>query len=172
MKKILTILTAVALLAPAALAQTGAVRGGDRDRLPVLDAKDFNLKRLAGRVALVAFWKTPDEASDLMLPWLSGLQEEYGQAGLTVVAVNENEKTAGAADAAAVLHPRIQLVIDAQGRLPTRYGLSQVPGLVLFDRAGERRGLYQGFAADEADSLAAAVAAVVGEGADSPGPGK
>jgi hypothetical protein len=166
MKKTLTLAALIALAATLAFAQTGgvgAVRGGSRDRVPVLDAKDFDLAKLAGRVALVAFWKTPDEDSANMLPWLNGLQEDLGRAGLTVVAVNVNEEASAAVDALALLHPRVQVVIDSRGRLPTRYGLPQVPGAVLFDRAGARRGEMVGFPADLADSLTSVVAALVDE---------
>jgi thiol-disulfide isomerase/thioredoxin len=166
MKKTLTISALFVLLATAALAQTGgvgAVRGGSRDRIPVVDAKDFDLNKLAGRVALVAFWKTPDEESARMLPWLNQLQQDLDGKGLTVVAVNVDEKAGAAVDALSLFHPRIQVVIDSRGRMPSRYGLSQVPGAVLFDRGGGRRGEMIGFPVSLTDSLTTVVTALVDE---------
>lgn len=166
MKKTLTLAALAALIATLAFGQTsgvGGVRGGSRDRVPVLDAKDFNLQKLAGRVALVAFWKASDEDSARMLPWLNELQLELGPRGLTVVAVNVNEEAAAAVDAVSQLHPRVQVVVDSRGRMPSRYGLSQVPGAVLFDRGGERRGEMIGFPDSHTDSLTAEVTALVDE---------
>lgn len=145
MKKILLVLALVSLAAGAAFAQAPAARGGSRDRVPVLPAEEFKLESLMGRVVLMAFWVAPDEPSARMLPWLNRLQEDYGDKGLTVVAVNLNDKSAGAGDAAQNLHPRMQVVLDPTRRMFESHEMSQVPGAILFDREGEALLAFDGF---------------------------
>ena len=163
MKKTLLIIALVSLTTSVALAQTGAVRGGSRNRVPVLTVKDFNLKALEGRVVLMAFWKVPDPANDTMVPWLNRLQAEYGEAGLTVVAVNVNERSSAGSDAAAVMHDQIQIVLDPTGRLASHHRLGGVPGGIFFDRAGGRRGDFLGFSHGGMDTLTAQVDSLVAE---------
>ena len=161
MNKTLLILALVALAAGAALAQAPAARGGSRDRVPVLPAEEFKLESLKGRVVLVAFWQTPDEGSARMLPWLNRLQEDYGDKGLTVVAVNLNDESAGASDAAQTLHPRMQVVLDPTRRMFEQRELAQVPAGVLYDRAGEVILAFDGFQIEDPETLTPVIEAMV-----------
>ena len=54
------IATVVLVGAMALAGPEGSVRGGNRDRVPVLAARDFNLDALEGRVVLVGFWRAVD----------------------------------------------------------------------------------------------------------------
>ena len=160
MKKTTALLVLAALLIVSAIASAsahaqavGSVRGGARDRAPVLDAKDFNLQNFEGRVVLLAFWKAGEEQSDAMVPWLSHLQEDFGQDGLSVVAVNLNNQSAAAAGAVETMHPHVQVVLDPTSRLATRYHLGTIPSGLLFDRAGGSRGSFTGFVGGETDTL-------------------
>lgn len=153
MKKILLILALVTLAAGAAFAQAPAARGGSRDRVPVLPAEDFQLEALKGRVVLMAFWVAPDEGSARMLPWLNRLQEDFGDKGLTVVAVNLNDKSAGAGDAFQTLHPRMQVVMDPTRRLFEKKELSQIPAGILYDRTGDPLLAFDGFKAGDGGIL-------------------
>lgn len=166
MKKILLILALVTLAAGAAFAQVPASRGGSRDRVPVLPAEDFKLESLEGRVVLMAFWNTPDEASARMLPWLSRLQEDFGVDGLTVVAVSVDQKSSASTEAVGALHPRIQVVLDPTGRMVAKQELAQVPGGVFFDREGVRVFDFIGFKNEDIELLTPVVEAMVAEGVE------
>ena len=161
MKKILFTLALVSLAAGAAFAQAPAARGGSRDRVPALPAEEFKLESLKGRVVLMACWKTPGEARARMLPWLNRLQEDFGDKGLTVVAVNLNDKSAGASDAFQTLHPRMQVVLDPTRRMFERQELAQVPAGVLYDRAGEVILAFEGFKSEDPETLTPVIEAMV-----------
>jgi len=157
MKKTTVLLVLAILLASASVAHAqavGSVRGGARDRAPVLDAKDFNLQKYLGRVVLLVFWKSPDEESAAMLPWLSLMQEDYGEDGLSVVAVNTDAKSGAAKEAVQIIHPHIQVVLDPTSRLVARYELGKIPSGFFYDRAGGSRGSFTGFVSGETDTVA------------------
>lgn len=156
MRKTTALLIMIAMLtAASAQAQAvGSVRGGARDRAPVMDAKDFNIQKFEGRVVLMAFWRAGEEESDAMTPWLSHLQETYGHDGLSVVAVNLNSQSGAAADAVGTMNPHIQVVLDPTSRLASRYEIGRVPSGLLYDRAGGPRGSFTGFVVEDADTLA------------------
>lgn len=154
---LLVLATLLVTLASAQAQSVGSVRGGSRDRAPVLDARDFNIKNYEGRVVLVAFWRVGDEESDIMAPWLSDLQGRYGQDGLTVVAVNLNSQSSAAAGAVGLMDPHIQVVLDPTSRLATHYQLGRVPSGFLYDRAGGDRDSFAGFRSGMTDTISVVI---------------
>jgi thiol-disulfide isomerase/thioredoxin len=141
---------ALATAAVAAAQGPGSVRGGDRERVPVLGAKDFHLKALEGRVVLVDFWSTKEELCRQSLPWLSTMQSRYGDQGLTVVAVNVDREANEARELFDMLDPKVQVVLDPRGAMAASYEVAQIPSGFLYGRNQELRATRIGFDPEEA----------------------
>jgi thiol-disulfide isomerase/thioredoxin len=156
------IATVVLVGAMAFAGPEGSVRGGNRDRVPVLAAKDFNLAALEGRVVLVGFWRAVDCPScEAYISWLTRMQAEFLDDGLVVVAVNEDVDSASGTDLLNKIHRRSQVVLDPTGRMGASYQLKGMPSTYLYDRNLNMSAKFVGFVAEETDSLVAAIAELV-----------
>lgn len=147
-----------ATVAVAQVGNDGSVRGGHRDRAPVISVKDFKLDAMVGKVVLIGFWKVSDCAvCEAYIPWLTQMQVQYGEDGLIIVAVNEDNYQAIAMDQITKMHPRIQVVLDATGSMGARYQLEGMPSTYLYDRNLNMREKFVGFVPEETDSLETAI---------------
>lgn len=158
-RKIIPILLLISLVAAVALAETGvSVRGGNRDRAPVLAPQDFHLDRLAGKVVMMAFWR--DRNCPLCgdyINWLNRMQGRYGDEGFLVVAVNEDRDSSSAADMLNSIHPRSQVILDPKEKMGASYQLEGLPSTYLYDRTLEMKYKFVSFAVDNTDTLEAAI---------------
>lgn len=144
----------VLLAAAGALAGPGgSVRGGDRDRVPVISAKDFDLAKLRGKVVLVGFWQSKCEQCEAYVGWLADMQTRYQDQGLVVVAVSQDPKSSSASDLLNKIHPRTQVVLDPTGKMAARYELDAMPATYLHDRNLELRDGFPGFDPKQAGPL-------------------
>ena len=152
-RKILVVLL-IALIATTASAQQESVRGGARDRAPVIDARDFNLEKYEGKVVVLAFWQALEcAACESYVPWLAEMQTRYLEEGLVIVAVNQDLQTAAATDWLPKIHSRSEIVIDATRKLAANYQIKGVPSTLFFDRNLELAGNVNGFVPEESASL-------------------
>ena len=148
----------IVLAAAAAMAgPEGSVRGGNRDRVAVISAKDFNLKNLEGSVVLVGFWQSACEPCDLYIQWLTKMQARYLEEGLIIVAVNQDPNTSAATDLMNKVHPRTQVVIDPTGKMAAQYELEAMPSTYLYDRNLNMQDKFPGFVPEETEPLEAAI---------------
>ena len=139
-----------------------SVRGGNRERVPVLNARDFNLENYVGKVVMVAFWQgfncPPCEA---YISWLTEMRGLYLEDGLIVVAVNVDRDSAAATDLANKIHSRSQIVLDPTGRMVASYELESVPSTYLHDRNLNLAAKFVNFVPSETDSLATTITEVL-----------
>lgn len=134
----------------------GTVRGGDRDRAPVLSVKDFNLKTYEGKVVLIGFWQKQGpqcEQCEAYVSWLTRMQENHGQEGLVIVAVNQNPEEGAALDLMKLIHPKTQVVIDPTGTMGSRYELEGMPSSYLYDRNLDMQAKFVGFVPEETEPV-------------------
>jgi peroxiredoxin len=136
----------------AALSATSGVAYGAAGLLGS-DAPDFVLRSVAGKnlrlseyrgdVVMLSFWASWCGECRAQLAQLDEMRERYGQAGaqLLAVSLDQNAKAAGAATSGAsypVLH-------DAGGEVGRLYDVSKVPVVVLIDRGGVIREVFEGY---------------------------
>jgi cytochrome c biogenesis protein CcmG/thiol:disulfide interchange protein DsbE len=134
----------------------GSVRGGDRDRVPVLDVKDFNLEAYEGKVVLVGFWQKQGPQCELCqayISWLTRMQESHGQEGLVIVAVNQDLDEAAALDLMKLIHPRTQVVLDPTLKMGSRYKLEGMPSSYMYDRNLNMQAKFVGFVPEETEAM-------------------
>lgn len=137
----------------------GTVRGGSRERVPVLNARDFNLDSLVGKVVLVAFWQGFNcPACEAYISWLAQMQALHLEDGLIVVAVNVDRDSAAATDLANKIHERSQIVLDPTGRMAASYELEGVTSTYLHDRNLNLAAKFPKFVPSETDSLETTIA--------------
>ena len=158
-RKIIPFLLLISLVAAVALAGPGvSVRGGSRDRAPVLAPQDFHLDRLEGKVVLMAFWRAKDcPLCEDYVAWLNDMQAYHGEEGLIVVAVNEDLDSSAATDLLNGIHPRSQVILDPMEKMGASYQLEGMPSTYLYDRNLEMKYKFVSFAVDNTDTLEAAI---------------
>jgi peroxiredoxin len=117
------------------------------------DAPDFVLRSVAGHnlrlseyrgeVVMLSFWASWCGDCRAQLAELGEMHARYGEAGaeLLAVSLDQNAKAAGDATSGAdysVLH-------DAGGEVGRLYDVSKVPVVVLIDRGGVVREVFEGY---------------------------
>jgi peroxiredoxin len=162
----LAVLLAAALLAQGARVALG--RGA-----PVTEAPDFALKSVVGGnfrlseyrsdVVALAFWASWCGECREGLVRLEALQQSLAADGLQVLAVSFDEDVRAAADAAQAARVSFPVLLDGEGETGRLYDVDNLPLVVLVDRAGRRRGSYEGGRAATVQALAADVRALLAE---------
>ena len=139
----------VALAALLAVAESGSAA----TQLKGVDAPDFALKSLAGKnlrlseyrgeVVMLSFWATWCGDCRAQLAELGAMRERYRDAGVELLAVSLDQSARQASEATAeagypVLH-------DAAGEVGRLYDIDKMPVMVLIDRGGVVRDVFEGF---------------------------
>ena len=135
----------------ALLAVTGSVSAATQ--LLGAEAPDFVLKSLSGKnlrlseyrgdVVMVSFWATWCGDCRAQLDELGALRDRYQDAGVELLAVSLDQNARAAGDVQGktsypVLH-------DAAGQVGRLYDVTKMPVMVLIDRGGVVREVFEGF---------------------------
>jgi peroxiredoxin len=133
------------------LAVTGTVSAATQ--LKGAEAPDFVLKSLSGKnlrlseyrgeVVMLSFWASWCGDCRAQLEELGAMRDRYQDAGIELLAVSLDQSTRQASDSAAgaaypVLH-------DAAGEVGRLYDVTKMPVMVLIDRGGVVREVFEGF---------------------------
>lgn len=117
------------------------------------DAPDFVLKSVAGKnlrlseyrgdVVMLSFWATWCGDCRAQLEHLGAMRERYRDAGIELLAVSLDQTVRQASEGSAganypVLH-------DAGGEVGRLYDVTKMPVMVLIDRGGVVRDVFEGF---------------------------
>jgi peroxiredoxin len=139
----------VALVALLAVAGSGSAA----THLRGAEAPDFVLKSLAGKnlrlseyrgdVVMLSFWATWCGDCRAQLEQLAAMRDRYQDAGVELLAVSldQNAKQAGEVTAQ-VSYPVLH---DAGGEVGRLYDVTKMPVMVLIDRGGVVREVFEGF---------------------------
>lgn len=115
----------------------------------VIPAGDFDWAQYSGQVVVLDFWAGWCKPCKQVLPWLSELQEKYGEQGLVVIAVNVDRPEAVPHETIAGLHKDIVVVLDPKRDFSRPYRLEALPTAILLDRQGRIRARDKGFNSEE-----------------------
>lgn len=109
------------------------------------DGETVSLESLRGSVVLVAFWGTSCSSCVNELPELEQLAARYREAGLKVLPVCLDQKSAREAHEVAAAHAKnLPVYVDAAGFARLRYDVRGLPTAVLIDREGRMLGAANG----------------------------
>lgn len=145
------------LLATAAAAAEPAER-------PVLAAAEFALADHAGKVVALDFWASWCKPCKASMPWLSRMQQQYGEQGLQIVAVSVDADEASMRSRLGDIDPGIIVVFDPKGELAAQYKLEGMPTTYLIDRNGKPVASHVGYREADAGEREAEIAAMLKEG--------
>lgn len=158
------VLLLLALLAahPAAAVERGQP-APDFTGAPLQQGEPLRLEGFRGKVVYLDFWASWCGPCRRSLPWMEQLRQEFGDAGLVVIAVNVDESPADAVRFLRRFKAGYVVVGDARGVIAALYDVQDMPSSYLIDRSGVVREVHRGFSRADAPRLRAAVAALVAE---------
>lgn len=105
--------------------------------LPDLDGRTHTLAEYRGKVVFLNIWATWCPPCREEMPSMNRLHERYAREGLVVLAVSEDEGPQADVEAfARGLGLRFPILLDPDGVLPPRYGVTGYPETFLIDRSG------------------------------------
>lgn len=117
------------------------------------DTSAFDLAAYRGQVVYLDFWASWCVPCKHSFPWMSGMQERFGNRGLAVVAVNLDRDPKAAAEFLKKNPVPFRIVYDPRGDMAKAYKVEVMPSSFLFDRTGRQRTAHQGFKESERVAL-------------------
>jgi thiol-disulfide isomerase/thioredoxin len=132
------------LFVVAAIATLG--NAASDERVPFLDLAAYR-----GKVVVVDFWASWCVPCRRSFPWLDAMQRKYGDDGLVVIGVNEDN---AAEDAAAFLNAvpvSFLIVRDNDGALAREFDLTAMPSSYVIGRDGSLAVRHLGFKSAKRD---------------------
>jgi peroxiredoxin len=119
------------------------------------DAPDFVLRNVSGgnmrlseyrgQVVMLSFWATWCGDCRAQLEQLSAMRTRYADAGVELLAVNLDQNGKQAGELAAKQHLPYPVLHDAGGEVGRLYDVSKLPVMVLIDRSGTVREVFEGY---------------------------
>ena len=138
-----TLLALLLLAAPVAAVDVGDAAPGFS--LPSTDGRPIVLEKLRGQVVYVDFWASWCAPCRRSFPWMSELQQRYGERGFTIVAINVDKQRADAERFLQANAARFTVVYDPEGATPLAYAVAGMPSSYLIDRRGNVVEIEAGF---------------------------
>ena len=136
-----------------ALAAIGAVSAATQ--LTGAEAPDFALKSISGEnlrlseyrgeVVMLSFWATWCGDCRAQLEELASMYTRYQDAGVELLAVSLDQNERQASEMAASLGVHYPVLHDAGGEVGRLYDVSRMPVMVLIDRSGIVREVFEGY---------------------------
>ncbi|MEZ4388846.1 MAG: TlpA disulfide reductase family protein [Candidatus Krumholzibacteriia bacterium] len=109
-------------------------------------AKDFDLADYAGKVVVVDFWASWCPPCREAMPFLSAMQEKYGDQGLVTIAVNLDQDPSAPDKFIAQLNDQIIVVRDGEeGLIARKHNVTGLPTALVIDRSGKIVSTHVGF---------------------------
>jgi peroxiredoxin len=140
-------LLAALLAASTAVPAASGLKGGE--------APDFVLKSLAGanlrlseyrgEIVMLSFWATWCGDCRAQLEQLGAMRERYQDAGVELLAVSLDQNRHQADELVAGLGVRYPVLHDVGGEVGRLYDVDRMPVMVLIDRGGVVRDVFEGY---------------------------
>lgn len=145
------VLAAVLLLA----AFSGLAREGEGEPAPRFNAKTssgetFNNESVKGKVVLVQFWTTYCKYCQAEQPLVDGIEKEFADKGLVVLAVNVAESKKTVKKYLQEKPRSCRIVFYGDTNLPAMYATTSFPVYVVIDREGNVAGVQRGAGGERA----------------------
>jgi peroxiredoxin len=111
--------------------------------LKSFSGKNLRLSEYRGEVVMLSFWATWCGDCRAQLEELGAMRDRYQDAGVELLAVSldQNAKQAGEASA----NVTFPVLHDAGGEVGRLYDVTKMPVMVLIDRGGVVREVFEGF---------------------------
>jgi cytochrome c biogenesis protein CcmG/thiol:disulfide interchange protein DsbE len=160
-------LAVAALVAAAGGCNTeGPPKNGDLAPEFVLESASGAVRKLSnyrGKVVLVNLWATWCPPCIAEFPMLESLAKEYSDKGLVILAVAGDEDTRAVHDFLRRSPAQFEVLLDPDGAIGTRYGITGYPETFFVDRQGRLRDKIIGPLPHEGASVAPSLIARIEE---------
>jgi thiol-disulfide isomerase/thioredoxin len=100
-----------------------------------MDGSALSLEEFAGKALLIDFWATWCGPCKKAIPELAEMHQRYASEGLVVLGLTDERRETVERFTRKTEIP-YRLVLDADGRVKARYGVSALPTVFVVDRAG------------------------------------
>jgi thiol-disulfide isomerase/thioredoxin len=127
-----------------------------------------DLAHYRGQVVYVDFWASWCGPCRQSFPFMNQLQSDFGDKGLTVVAVNLDEEVSDAQSFLASHPASFNVAGGANQECAASFHVEAMPSSYLIDRAGKVRYIHHGFRSGDAELLHGLAATLVAEPASAP----
>jgi peroxiredoxin len=141
--------------------------------LPGSEAPDFVLKSTSGanlrlseyrgEVVMLSFWATWCGDCRAQLEQLSDMYARYQEAGVALLAVSLDQSRRQADETANALQVSYPVLHDARGEVGRLYAIDRMPVMVLIDRSGVVRDVFEGYRRGHEDQYLERVQALLRE---------
>lgn len=121
--------------------------------LPNYAGETVSLAQQRGRIVLLAFWFPTCTYCRSELPHFEKFEKQYGEAGLSVIAVETSGATAAAKQFIRDSGLSYSFVEDAGAKTAEDYKVEQYPTTFLIDREGVVRAHYLGYAPGQENEI-------------------
>jgi peroxiredoxin len=106
---------------------------------------ELSLNDLKGQVVLINFWASWCGPCRQEMPVLEQLYRKYKSAGVTLLGVNVEPKTADAEGFLKSTPVSFPILFDPDSKVSRLYEVSGMPSTVILDRSGKIRFVHQGY---------------------------
>jgi len=131
-------------------------------QLPTSD-KTIKLADYRGKVVYVDFWASWCGPCRQSFPWMNEMQAKYGSQGLTVLAINVDQKREDALKFLADTPAKFTVAYDDKGVTPKAYSVKTMPSSMLIGADGVIKVIHRGFRADETQALEQQIRGALGK---------
>jgi thiol-disulfide isomerase/thioredoxin len=105
----------------------------------------FDLSAYRGKVVVVDFWASWCAPCRRSFPWLDSMQRKYGEDGLVVIGINEDNEPEDAEAFLNAFPVTFRIIADQDGKLAREFGLVAMPSSFVIGRDGELAVRHLGF---------------------------
>lgn len=131
--------------------------------LKSVSGENLRLSEYRGEVVILTFWATWCGDCRSQLERLGEMHTRYQDAGVELLAVSLDQNAKQAQDVAASLDVSYPVLHDAGGEVGRLYDVSKVPVVVLIDRGGVVREVFEGYRRGNEDQYLEHVQALLRE---------
>jgi thiol-disulfide isomerase/thioredoxin len=121
------------------------------------DPQPLDLAAYRGKVVVVDFWASWCAPCRRSFPWLDSMQRKYGNDGLVVIGINEDNAAEDAEAFLQVFPVSFRIVADRDGALAREFALVAMPSSYVIGRDGELAVRHLGFKTAKQDEYEAAL---------------
>lgn len=105
----------------------------------------LDLSAYRGKVVVVDFWASWCVPCRRSFPWLDSMQRKYGEDGLVVIGINEDNEPADAEAFLRSFPVTFRIIADQNGKLAREFDLVAMPSSFVIGRDGELAVKHLGF---------------------------
>lgn len=117
----------------------------------------IDLNDYRGKVVYLDFWASWCAPCRSSFPWMSEMQQRYGEQGLAVIAINLDKERHFTTRFIEETQPQFTIAFDPKGESAEAYGVMGMPSSYLIDRSGQIVLRHIGFRTSDSTKLEQAI---------------